>query len=340
MNVRMPFAVFAKKVSRLGLAVVCLLATAAVSFAQTGDFTETTIPPSSGPPSSVVRTPYSGSAPSPPAREAAQESGASGYTSAAPESVPKPPPKPRNIIPYTIRPGDSMGSIAQMFGITPEELARMNRLHPDDELMAGDELKVPNPFIAQVNGLQAQVNSLTTQARNAEQKADSDERDLSSLRDKLQDLTSENQSLNSSLRTLPWWHATALMTSVVALLMFGVMVVTLFEWWRMRRRYVALAALADDLGRLDYKYKAMLAKAELRLQQLYGRRRGGMPDGQPRPKMPEEVEIERLNEQLKEVLEHHLARLGARPRSARKRAKWRELFGSVDSPAEARSARR
>jgi LysM repeat protein len=255
------------------------------------------------------------------------------------EAVPKPPPPPRKTFPYTIRTGDSIGSIASMFGLTAEELAHINHMHPDDELMAGDELKVPNPFLAQVNGLQAQVRTLAAQAQNAQQKADSDERELSGLRDKIQDLTSDNQSLNSSLRLLPWWHATALSTTVGALIMFGVMVVTLFEWWRMRRRYVALAGLADDLGRLDYKYKAMLAKAELRLQQLYGRRRGGMPEGQPRPKMPEEIEIERLNEELREVLERHLSRIGARSRT-RKRARWRELFSGVDSPVEARSVRR
>lgn len=253
--------------------------------------------------------------------------------------MPKPPPPPRKTFPYVIRSGDSMGSIASMFGLTAEQLAHINHMHPDDELMAGDELKVPNPFIAEVNGLQAQVKTLSAQAQSAQQKADSDDRELSGLRDKVQDLTSDNQSLNSSLRLLPWWHATALSTTVAALIMFGVMVVTLFEWWRMRRRYVALAGLADDLGRLDYKYKAMLAKAELRLQQLYGRRRGGMTEGQPRPKMPEEIEIERLNEELREVLERHLTRLGARSRT-RKRALWRELFGGVDSPVEARSARR
>ncbi|MGC1344269.1 MAG: hypothetical protein WA854_18190, partial [Candidatus Binataceae bacterium] len=81
------------------------------------------------------------------------------------------------------------------------------------------------------------------------------------------------------------------------------------------------------------------AKAELRLQQLYGRRRGGLTEGQPRPKMPEEVEIERLAEDLKEVLEHHLVKLGARPRSA-KRARWREMIGEVDPRVEAPSARR
>ena len=312
------------------LAVGCLLAAGGLAFAQSDLST------SSGPPSSIVGSPYD--APSAGVRHLApsvSEAAASPGT----EALPKPPPNPRNIIPYTIGPGDSMGSIAQMFGITAEDLARMNRLHPDDELMAGDELKVPNPFTAQVKALEAQVSTLTAQTQGAQQKADSNERELSGLRDKAQDLTSDNEALKSSLRALPWWHATAISTTVVAILMFGVMVVTLFEWWMMRRRYVSLASLADDLGRLDYKYKAMLAKAELRLQQLYGRRRGGMTEGQPRPKMPEEIEIERLNEELREVLEHHLARLGARTRG-RKRGRWRDLFGSVDSPVEARSARR
>lgn len=292
---------------------------------------------SQGSPPSVVERPYREPAPTTRAEEEAP-SGAPATSYPEAEAVPKPPPPPRKTFPYVIRSGDSMGSIASMFGLTAEELAHINHMHPDDELMAGDELKVPNPFIAQVNGLQAQVKTLSAQAQSAQQKADSDDRELSGLRDKVQDLTSDNQSLNSSLRLLPWWHATALSTTVAALIMFGVMVVTLFEWWRMRRRYVELAGLADDLGRLDYKYKAMLAKAELRLQQLYGRRRGGMTEGQPRPKMPEEIEIERLNEELREVLERHLTRLGARSRT--RRARWRELFGGVDSPVEARSARR
>ena len=225
---------------RIGFAIAIALATSsgATCLAQTGGYSERDIP-ASGPPSSIVRSPYgSGSAagarPAPPAESAAAP--ASGYAGA--EAIPKPPPKPRTTIPYTIRPGDSMGSIAGMFGLTPEELGKMNRLHPDAELMAGDELKVPNPFIAQVTSLQSQVNSLSAEARSAQQKADSNERELTSLRDKVQDLSADNQSLNASLRTLPWWHATALTTSVVAMLMFGVMVVTLFEWWRMRRRYV------------------------------------------------------------------------------------------------------
>jgi LysM repeat protein len=293
---------------------------------------------SSGSPPSAVERPYREPTPTTPAAEEAP-SEAPATSSAEGEAMPKPPPPPRKTFPYTIRSGDSMASIASMFGLTADQLAHINHMHPDDELMAGDELKVPNPFIAQVNGLQAQVKTLSAQAQSAQQKADSDDRELSGLRDKVQDLTSDNQSLNSSLRLLPWWHATALSTTVAALIMFGVMVVTLFEWWRMRRRYVELAGLADDLGRLDYKYKAMLAKAELRLQQLYGRRRPGMPEGQPRPKMPEEIEIERLNEELREVLERHLSRLGARSRT-RRRARWRELFGGVDSPVEARSARR
>jgi len=334
MNGRMSFRTFLAAGAKWALLVACTLACSSICLAQSDIEGDT--PPGSAP--SEVERPYRAPAPATrAAEENPSEAPATSYPEA--EAVPKPPPPPRKTFPYTIRSGDSMPSIASMFGLTAEELAHINHMHPDDELMAGDELKVPNPFIAQVNGLQAQIKTLSAQAQSAQQKADSDERDLSGLRDKVQDLTSDNQLLNSSLRLLPWWHATALTTTVGALVMFGVMVVTLFEWWRMRRRYVALAGLADDLGRLDYKYKAMLAKAELRLQQLYGRRRGGMTEGQPRPKMPEEIEIERLNEELREVLERHLTRLGARSRS-RKRARWRELFGGVDSPVEARSARR
>jgi len=89
----------------------------------------------------------------------------------------------------------------------------------------------------------------------------------------------------------------AIVGGIGALVMLGAMLLTMFEWWRMRRRFVALAAMTDALSRLDYKYKAMFAKAELRLQQLYGRRRGAVTEGQPRPRMPEEVEIERLNDE-------------------------------------------
>ena len=157
----------------------------------------------------------------------------------------------------------------------------------------------------------------------------------------MQELTGDNQNLQTSVSILPWWRATAISLGVFAAIMFGVVLLTLFEWWRMRRRFVALAAMTDALSRLDYKYKAMFAKAELRLQQLYGRRRGGITEGQPRPKMPEEIEIERLNEELKQILELHLQRMGARLPGLRRKG-WREMFGGGDvgSTVEAREYRR
>ncbi len=304
------------------LAVVLVLSIAPSAIAQSRGFSEQDVP------ASVVRD------------TDAPAAASANTASASDETAPRLPPRPRSTIPYTIRPGDTLGSVAAMFGLTPEALARSNRINPDDELIAGDELKVPNPFLAQTKSMQAQIESLNAEAQTAEQKADAAARDVSSLQDKNQELTGDNQTLAASLRVMPWWRATALGTTVAAILMFGVMVVTLFEWWRMRRRYVALANTCEDLGRLDYKYKAMLAKAELRLQQLYGRRRGGLPDGQPRPKLPEEIEIERLGEELRQVLEYHLVKLGARPRSARRRSQWREMLGDVEPRVEAPQVRR
>ena len=81
------------------------------------------------------------------------------------------------------------------------------------------------------------------------------------------------------------------------------------------------------------------SKAELRLRELYGRRRRGIQDGQERPKLPEGLEIEELSRQLKEVLEHHLARLGP-PGESAQRARWRERVSGIGSPVEARTLHR
>jgi LysM repeat protein len=315
------------RVAQLGFAAALIIAAPRFAFAQSGGFSEENIPPSA-PVARRVAPNYAPPAASAPAVHAAQAAAAS------------PVPRPRNSIPYTIRPGDTLGSIATMFGITPDALAHANHLSADEELYSGDVLKVPNPFTHEVSALKAQVEQLNAEAQTAEQKATTAENELSGLRDKVQELTGDNRELKRTVAILPWWRATAFSVLVAAALMFGVMLVTLFEWWRMRRRYVVLAETADALGRLDYKYKAMLAKAELRLQQLYGRRRQGLAEGQPRAKLPEELEIERLNEELKELLEYHLVKLGARPRGAKRRGRWREMFGNVDSPVEARSVRR
>ncbi len=327
---------FRSTLSRLALAATFIVAGCAVAFAQS-DFNESTIPPSA-PPSRVV-SPPSEAEPSE-ARDTEQPA-----TPPADQTAPKPvvkPDHPASIIPYTVRPGDSMSAIAQMFGITADELAHANRIHTDEELQVDEVLKVPHPFTTEVNTLKSQVETLSAQQQTAEQKADSAEEQVKSLKAQVQELTGDNQDLQIGIKLLPWWRATAVGLGFFALFMLGAMLLTLFEWWRMRRRFVALAAMTDALSRLDYKYKAMFAKAELRLQQLYGRRRGAITEGQPRPKMPEEIEIERLNDELKQILELHLQRLGARLPGARRRKGWREMFGGGDvgSTVEARSYRR
>ncbi|HYB92311.1 MAG TPA: LysM peptidoglycan-binding domain-containing protein [Candidatus Binataceae bacterium] len=348
-----------------GLAIAIALGACGLCWAQSGSYSEESIPPS-GPPSRIAApaepqapeaAPENEAQPSeeavppaagratitkpaqPRAAEVPEASPAKPSESAAPQAAgaPQPPPRPHNWIPYTVRPGDSLGSVANLFGVTAADLARANRMQPDDELLAGAVLKVPNPFTAEVNSLKRQVEQLNGESRQAADKARAADSELRSLRDKVDELGADNQSLNQTLRILPWWRAAALAGTAGAMLMLGVMLVTLFEWWRMRRRYVVLAEMAEALGHLDYKYKAMLGKAELRLQQLYGRRRQGLPEGQPRPKLPEEIEIERLNEELKEFLEEQLVKLGVRPRRP---GRWREIFGGVSSPVEAGSERR
>ena len=54
--------------------------------------------------------------------------------------------------------------IAQMFGVTADELAHANRIHVDDELQVDEVLKVPHPFTTEVNNAQVA-------GRNAERAA-------------------------------------------------------------------------------------------------------------------------------------------------------------------------
>jgi LysM repeat protein len=310
--------------SRLALVVTFIVAGCGLAFAQA--INESTIPPSS-PPSRIVRPPSA----TEPAGDTSQ---------AADQPAPK-PNHPANIIPYTVRAGDTVGAIASMFGITPEELAHANRMHIDDELQVDEVLKVPHPFTTEVSNLKSQVETLSAQQQAAENKSDAAAEQIKTLQGQVQELTGENQDLQSAVKVLPWWRATAISLGIGALIMFGAMILTMFEWWRMRRRFMALAAMTDALSRLDCKYKAMFAKAELRLQQLYGRRRGVITEGQPRPRMPEEIEIERLNEELKNILELHLQKMGAKLPGTRRKG-WRDLLGGGDvgSTVEARSYRR
>jgi LysM repeat protein len=248
-------------------------------------------------------------------------------------------PQPRATFPYTIRSGDTLGSVAEQFGVDVAQIARLNRINEDTELIIGDTLKIPNPFLARERELNAEVDKLTLDKQAAEQKAEKVQGALDATRSQLDELTSSNQQYMHNLRALPWWRTAAIAAAVAAVLMLGVMLAALMEWWILRGRFRAVAELNDSLRRLDFKYKSALAKAELRLQELYGRRRRGLQDGQDRAKMPEELEIERLTHELKEILEHHLARLGP-PSGIAKRARGRELIGTIGSPVEARGARR
>jgi len=249
------------------------------------------------------------------------------------------PLQPHATFPYTLRPGDNLGSIATEFGVSVADLTRLNHVSEETELVAGQTLRIPNPGLARERELTAQVNQLTLDQQEAEDRAQKSEAELRLRRTQVEDLTAQLRQVGHDLRGLSWWRGGTYVLGVVAVLMFGAMTLALFEWWLLRNRFRAVAELNEALRRLDYKYKSALAKAELRLQELYGRRRRGIHDGQERPKLAEEAEIERLNHELKVVLERHLERLG--PAGARaRRARWHERVSGIGSPVEARPLRR
>jgi LysM repeat protein len=256
---------------------------------------------------------------------------------------PAPPPmvvsQPRSTFPYAVRSGDSPATIASLFGIPLADLMRANHLRPDSELMIGQLLRVPNPFVARERELSGEIDRLSAEKQAADSRAEKAQDSVSSLRAQVEDLNNSNSHYGHDLRMLPWWRVATFLAAAGAALMFAIMLAALFQWWILRSRFQAVAEMNESLRRLDFKYKSALAKAELRFQELYGRRRRGIQDGQERPKTAEEAEIEQLNRRLKEVLEHHLQRLD-RPGIRAGKSRWRERLASVGSPIEARSMRR
>jgi LysM repeat protein len=255
------------------------------------------------------------------------------------ESVPGTVSPPHAFFPYSVRSGDNPGLIASLFGVSLNDLLRANHLRQDSELMIGQTLRVPNPFLARERELSSEIDRLAAEKQAAEQHAQKIEDSISGLHSQVEELNASNEQYRHDLRVFPWWRAAAVSAAVAAGLMFLILLFALVQWWIARSRLSAVAEMNESLRRLDYKYKAGLAKAELRFQELYGRRRGGIQDGQERSKTPEESEIDQLNRDLKEVLERHLQRLDpARTRAGRVR--WRERLAGMGAPIQARSFRR
>lgn len=241
--------------------------------------------------------------------------------------------------PYNVKSGDTLSSIARAFGMDTDDLARANHLDADSTLHVGQTLKIPNPFASTTSGLQADVEQLTRAKQEAESKVDALTIRVKSLTKQVGELAAVDKQLESEAGALLLWREAAYAAGVIALFLLGVSAFALFEWWIFRSRFVTVAEMNESLRRLDQKYKMLLAKAELRLQELYGRRRPGLEDEQSEGKIPEEFELERLDEELKQILEASLTNLGG-ARRRRRRAVLKDVLGSAGTPIEAPSARR
>ncbi|MGH7865302.1 MAG: LysM peptidoglycan-binding domain-containing protein, partial [Candidatus Binataceae bacterium] len=230
-------------------ALLVMMFASGAALAQSSGLTERTIPPSGA--ATIMRGPSRVASPAeeraPPASIIAP--------SAAPATVPTAPAQVRTLLQktnyfrYPVKPGDSLSGLAIRFGIAQEELAKLNRLSPDAELVEGASLRVPNPFDAEMTSLNARLRQLSGVASAAENRAREAEGRLRAARAGSQQALYDAQALRQGAELMPWWRGAALGLGAAALLMFAVMAVTLFQWWRMRGRCVVLAEMAETLGR-------------------------------------------------------------------------------------------
>jgi LysM repeat protein len=233
---------------------------------------------------------------------------------------------------YTIRQGDTPSSIAELFNIDVSELLHNNHLTTDSVLHRDTTLRIPNPYAAQVKSLKSEIQKLNDELEKTRSNAETAASNERVMHGQVDELTSSNESLKHGVRVLPWWRAFAITAAVAVVVILGLFSMAMFDWYLLRRRFRTVVEMNESLRRLDHKYKSVLAKAELRFQQLYGRRRQGAQDGSDLAKSSEEIEIERLNQELRETLEEQLQRLGSNRYNGRHRL--RDLFSFGGSLAE------
>ncbi len=277
--------------------------------------------------------------PKPGMPESAAETERPGQASASPKPAEPKPAEPSADFLYTIRPGDTLSSIAALFRIETSDLMHLNRLTPDSVLQVGQQIRIPNPFAAQVRELSQKVRDLSQRLEGAQNEIATLDRELKTIKARDRELLAINRELRYDVRILPWWRTATLTAATVSALMLIVTLIALFEWSRLRKRFIAVVEANESLRRLDQKYRLLLAKAELRLQQIYGRRRPLQLDSPEAGKLPEEFELERYNQELKQVLEAELMRLGVVPTKNSRRSRIREIFSSVGAPPAARMGR-
>jgi LysM repeat protein len=240
---------------------------------------------------------------------------------------------------YEIHSGDSVGGVAEMFHLPPEEIFRHNHLRPETTLHVGQVLRIPNPYAAQVRQLQGQLDLLRARNQQQDRRFQEVNSKEAALNARITELTESNRALEHDVMTLPWWRRATMLVVMIATLMIGIAGWSFVQWFLVRRRFAAVAQANEKLSKLDQRYRLLLARAELRLQQLYGRRRAAVePSAQPRN--PEDLELERINRDLKDVLEQQMAQLGVESRAPARRSRFREWLASLGSPVAVRSDRR
>ncbi len=330
-------------ITNLSFAVFLLLGMSGLSVAAPNQLMEEDLPA----PLSVVGTPNRPAPRVPSASRAApqNEAPANEASEPGPEVAKAKRPPAANVtseggeLTYTVRGGDTPGSIAEIFHVDVATLLHANHMRPDVILRIGEAMRIPNPYAYEVAALKGQVAKLEDQVNTDRRNAEAQENDVQAARGRAAELVAANRQLQHDTRILPRWRKAAMTAAVAAGLMFLVTALALLDWFLTRRRFRMLAEMNESFRQLDQKYKTLLAKAELRFQQIYGRRRHGIPEGQEPSKSPEDYQIEQLNRELKDVMERQLDRMGGR-RNGHRHSWLRSLFGGFDDAVETRPTRR
>src|SRR5579871_922519 len=159
---------------------------------------------------------------------------------------------------YVIREGDSIGAVAAMFHLSPQEIFRRNHLGEDSTLHVGQVLHIPNPYVAEVRDLQRQIGQLQAAEQSLEARLEASGSSQRALDARIEELTAINRGLEHDVTVLPWWRRATTVAVTAAAVLLGIALLSLVQWFLIRWRFAAVAQANEKLSKLDQRYRVLL----------------------------------------------------------------------------------
>lgn len=181
----------------------------------------------------------------------------------------------QDYIDYQLRAGEDPSKVAQMFGVTVEQLLSLNHVSDPRRLAVGATLKIPDPRATSLQQLRVEKDALAEQLATVQAGSSASQKTIDQLQAQVADLQDANGALRSGQIRYNTWRAAGIVSAGAAVVLaLGLLIVWAKARDEERRRHTA-AKEAEVMRAAVEKYRQLSAQFELKYQSLF--HQAGLP---------------------------------------------------------------